>query len=110
MPGFLVKALGLGHSWMWTHCSEPLVHNSRSQRFWPRQRACSWLVWWRRLIIRGAGPTIFFLVSAASFPVGGGFAHMLHFNLTKPVATRLRAALPHSGDRACGLRCGMLSM
>lgn len=60
MPGFLVKALGLGHSWMWTHCSEPLVHNSRSQRFWSRQRACSWLVWWRRLIIRGAGPTIFF--------------------------------------------------
>jgi hypothetical protein len=39
-PGFLVKALGPGHSWMvWTHGSDPaftLIHNSRSQRFWPR--------------------------------------------------------------------------
>jgi hypothetical protein len=44
------------------------------------------LVWRQRFIIRDAGPTIFFLLSAASFLASDGFAQMLHFELTEPVA------------------------
>lgn len=96
-PGFLVKALGPGHSWAaWTQGSEPaftLVHNFLLTGVLATSAGLLLIVWSLRFIRGRGGAMPFLLFSAASFLVGGGLAQFLPAILAWAAATRVRASL-----------------
>jgi hypothetical protein len=112
-PGLLVKALGPGHSWsLWTHGSEPaftLVHNFLLTGILAVLFGILLIVWSAGFIHRRGGPTVFLLLSIASFVTGGGMAQWLIFTLNWAAATRIhspltlvRRAIPGLVRRALG--------
>jgi len=96
-PGYLVKALGPGHSWtLWREGAEPaftLVHNFLLTGVLATVCGLLLIMWSLRSLRRGRGATTFLLLSVASFLVGGGLAQVLLFTLNWAVATRMRASL-----------------
>jgi hypothetical protein len=96
-PGSFLKALGPGHSWtLWVHGSEPaftIVHNFLLTGMLATAMGILLIVWSAGFIDRRYGPTIFLLISIASFLTGGGLAQVLLFTLTWATATRIHAPL-----------------
>jgi len=95
--GNLIKAQGPGHHWtIWTQGSEPaftLVHNFLFTGALATLAGLLLIFWSLCFIHRRHGATVFFLISIASFVVGGGMAQLLIFILNWAVATRIRASL-----------------
>jgi hypothetical protein len=95
--GAFVKALGPGHSWtLWIHGGEPaftLVHNFLLTGTLATVMGILLIVWSAGFIERRCGPTVFLLISIASFITGGGQAQVLLFTLNWAAATRIHAPL-----------------
>jgi len=96
-PGSFIKALGPGYSWsLWVHGGEPaftLVHNFLLTGTLATALGILLIVWSSRFIARRFGPTVFLLLSIASFLTGGGQAQVLLFTLNWAAATRTHASL-----------------
>jgi hypothetical protein len=96
-PGSFVKALGPGHSWtLWVHGGEPaftLVHSFLVTGLLATAMGILLIVWSAGYIERRGGPTVFLLISIASFLTGGGLAQVLLFTLNWAAATRIHASL-----------------
>jgi hypothetical protein len=96
-PGLIVKALGAGYPWtVWKQGSEPaftLVPNFLLTGILATVVGLLMILCSSRLMRRPYGPTVFLLLSIASFLVGGGLAQVLLFTLNWAVATRIYAPL-----------------
>ena len=96
-PGFLVKALGVGHSWtLWTQGSEPaftLVPNFLLTGTLATAMGVLLIVWSLRFIERRGGAAVFLLISIASFLTGGGLAQVLLFTFSWAAATCIHGPL-----------------
>jgi len=96
-PGFLVKALGAGHSWtLWTQGSEPaftLVHNFLLTGALATAMGVLLIVWSLRFIERRGGAAVFLLISIASFLTGGGLAQVLLFTFGWATATCIHSPM-----------------
>ena len=96
-PGSFIKALGPGHSWtLWIHGSEPaftIVHNFLLTGTLATAMGILLIAWSVGFIERRYGPTVFLMISIASFLTGGGLAQVLLFMVNWAAATRIRASL-----------------
>jgi hypothetical protein len=96
-PGYLVNALGPGYRWtVWNQGGEgafTLVPNFLLTGVLATLMGMLLILWSIRFIHTSHGPTVFLVLSIASFLVGGGVAQVPLFILTGVAATRIGASL-----------------
>jgi hypothetical protein len=112
-PGLIVNALRSGYRWTaWTQGGEPaftLIPNFLLTGVLATAAGLLLILWSIRFIDRTHGPSVFLLLAAVSFLVGGGVAQILPFTLNWAAAAQIRAPLafwrrlmPSAGHRVLG--------